>query len=119
MIQTKQCSTCGQIKPLSEFSKRTGSSDGHQYRCRTCQAAYFGAWYQQNRDRALAKTQRWRQANPGKAAAASRRHRATHADHHKVYMREYMRQYYANNPEQRQKQKARDRTRYHSKRIQT
>lgn len=35
-IQTKRCSKCKQIKPLSEFSKNRTKLDGLNYQCKTC-----------------------------------------------------------------------------------
>ena len=32
----KQCTKCGELKPLSEFCKRKTSPDGHQYHCKEC-----------------------------------------------------------------------------------
>ena len=45
----KYCGTCGQDKPPSEFNKSVREPDGHQSRCRTCQADYYAT----NRDRYL------------------------------------------------------------------
>lgn len=33
---SKECSSCHQVKPLSEFSKRADSKDGYQGRCKAC-----------------------------------------------------------------------------------
>lgn len=35
-IATKRCSACGEVKPLSEFSRCKGNRDGLQYSCKTC-----------------------------------------------------------------------------------
>jgi hypothetical protein len=32
----KTCSKCGETKPLTEFSKRVNSNDGHDYWCKAC-----------------------------------------------------------------------------------
>jgi hypothetical protein len=45
----KHCGTCGLDKPPSEFNKSVREPDGHQSRCRTCQADYYAT----NRDRYL------------------------------------------------------------------
>jgi len=36
MSQTKKCSKCGEIKPLSEFYKSSTRKNGHQCLCKTC-----------------------------------------------------------------------------------
>lgn len=35
-IKGKQCSTCGEMKPLSEFHKSKKERDGHRSRCKDC-----------------------------------------------------------------------------------
>ena len=44
-IRRKQCCTCKQWQPTTEFNRRARASDGLQSRCRTC----FRAWYEANR----------------------------------------------------------------------
>ena len=46
MDATKRCSTCHEVRPVSEYNARTAAKDGLQARCRTCSRA----WYQANRD---------------------------------------------------------------------
>ena len=35
-IQTKRCSHCKQIKPISEFNKNHSQKDGYSHRCKIC-----------------------------------------------------------------------------------
>ena len=35
-MKTKRCSLCGEVKPLSVFTKRSRSKDGHESQCRVC-----------------------------------------------------------------------------------
>lgn len=37
---TKRCSTCREIKPLTEFNKLAKAKDGRQYNCRECNKRY-------------------------------------------------------------------------------
>lgn len=37
--ETKQCSLCGQTKPVADFSAHPRTRDGLQSQCRSCQAA--------------------------------------------------------------------------------
>ena len=60
---SKKCSTCGKIKPLSEFHKRKDSPDGYRNQCKYCyteraksrpnfverQRAYWRKYYKKNR----------------------------------------------------------------------
>ena len=47
----KTCHTCKESKPVSEFYKRTKSSDGLQDVCKKCQDDYRRAWTEGNRDK--------------------------------------------------------------------
>ena len=90
----KNCSTCGELKSFSEFTKDKARKDGLDLSCRTCtsirnraryaknkeaEAARKARAYAENRDVMLARNRRWREAN-----------REKEREQHKVY--------YANNP---------------------
>lgn len=47
----KQCSSCGDTKPLDEFCARSDSLDGRRGSCRACLAAYKARQYQSNKAR--------------------------------------------------------------------
>lgn len=38
-LATKACSSCGVVKPLSEFHRARASKDGHCWRCKPCARA--------------------------------------------------------------------------------
>lgn len=59
----KTCRRCGVERPLTEFNRNRRERDGMQRTCRKCQLEV-------NRD--------WRERNPEKARAASRRYQARH-----------------------------------------
>ena len=87
----KRCNRCGESKPVSEFSKGSGNSDGLQRNCKSCAADR----YQQNREKIRAQQkQNWlrystenaealkfksieyRKNNPDSAKTQKRRYRA-------------------------------------------
>lgn len=35
-MQTKFCPTCGETKPITEFSRNRAAKDGHQSQCKAC-----------------------------------------------------------------------------------
>jgi hypothetical protein len=37
MMYTKKCATCGEVKPITMFSKDKTRKDGHRYSCKVCQ----------------------------------------------------------------------------------
>lgn len=71
---SKRCSTCKQIKPISEFCKSCGTKDGHDHRCKMCHGKQNkkyrrtekGQVYQKNYQKHYRKTE--------KAKAAQKRY---------------------------------------------
>ena len=64
----KQCSKCGQDKPLDDFNKRKLSKDGRCVLCRECQKTAKAIWYAANKDRANAYDRQYHQQNKAQAA---------------------------------------------------
>jgi hypothetical protein len=65
MAETKVCSKCGELKPLSAFNKNKTSNDGHRSQCRECQRAirlenrdYYMEKSAEYREKAYRKTDR-------------------------------------------------------------
>jgi hypothetical protein len=50
-MATKQCTRCGKIKSLSEFSKNKNTADKHSYHCKTCAKRYSSEYYKTNRQK--------------------------------------------------------------------
>ena len=46
----KECSKCKEIKPLSEFSKKTKSKDGKSYDCKSCNNNYLTKYRETNQE---------------------------------------------------------------------
>jgi len=44
MESTKKCTRCGEVKPLSAFSKHRLSSDGHAWQCKECNTNRGKEW---------------------------------------------------------------------------
>lgn len=55
----KQCTKCGKVKPIEEFSPDHRRLDGHVSRCKSCAGAYRDA----HRDEALAYQARYRESH--------------------------------------------------------
>lgn len=58
MEGAKACSKCGEMKPLSEFSKQTSAKDGRQSECKECARKYSREYHRSGRLAAV------RRANP-------------------------------------------------------
>lgn len=69
MGETKICTKCDEVKPLSEFGKDK-SRDGRQSRCRLCANAYARQYYVEHKEERAA-------------------YRAEHREEHLAYYREY------------------------------
>lgn len=63
-METKKCSECGRILPLSEFNKNRNTKDGLQVRCRDCFSRYNKARYAANREKTKEAVKRYRAENP-------------------------------------------------------
>ena len=85
-MDTKRCSKCEVIKPLSDFYRRTGANSYHSA-CKACERAMAKDWYKRNRDKAKSKYQEWRVGNQD----AVKRYRAENRRKH--YQQELMRKY--------------------------
>ena len=77
----KRCSKCKHELPLSEFSKRSASKDGLNYKCKTCCRVYGRGYWQSDQGKAVqikylqsekgkAAVKKYQQSDKGKAACA-------------------------------------------------
>ena len=69
----KTCSKCKQTKQLTEFHKRSRSSDGLQSKCKVCNKARAKKWQQNNLEKERARVKKYRENNPEKARAIDRK----------------------------------------------
>ena len=54
--------------------------DGHRNECKACWKVIQRRYYEQNREKAIANVQRWREANPERYKAYRRRYLAEHGE---------------------------------------
>jgi hypothetical protein len=66
----KTCSRCKHEQPSENFYREKKSKGGLSYECRECRKAASAAWQQENPEKAIARTQRWRDKHPEKVKAA-------------------------------------------------
>ena len=86
MTAMKKCSGCGRLLPLSEFSKKKGSSDGLQSRCRKCFSNYNKARYLSNPSKFKADVRRYREENPERELATRIKSCERKPTHKNAYM---------------------------------
>lgn len=60
MTKEKRCTLCGETKPLDQFHRHKGSSDGRRPSCKSCCNAASAAWRRANPNYMI----EWREANP-------------------------------------------------------
>lgn len=72
----KQCSKCGEVKPLEAFGKRKAAKDGREFQCRKCVKAYYKDWYSANKPESAAKFKAWRSGQPHMKRANDRARKA-------------------------------------------
>ena len=61
----KQCCRCKEVKPLSEFYKKSSTKDGYYYHCKLCQNIHGKKHYEKNKSYYISKAEKWRKDNPG------------------------------------------------------
>lgn len=94
---SKRCIKCDEVKPLAEFSRHVRAKDGHRADCKTCAAAHYLAYREQNREREAERQRAWYEANREYVAERKRAYRQVNKEH----IAEYRRAYYEANPDKR------------------
>jgi hypothetical protein len=75
----KKCSKCGEIKPLTEFSKNRRNKDGLSSKCKECADAYNKIYRTIHAEEAKIRTRLWYTDNKEKAVADAREYRKKNA----------------------------------------
>lgn len=76
----KQCTKCGQTKPLDEFSRRNDSPDGRRSQCIECTRERWARYYATHREALLEYQARYRTTNPETVHERSARYRAANRE---------------------------------------
>jgi hypothetical protein len=77
---TKECTGCGQEKPLSGFHKARNYRLGVKYRCKVCILERHKRYYQENKDRERERVKQYYQENKGKERERQKRYRQENKD---------------------------------------
>lgn len=62
-METKLCTKCGQVKPVSEFGKNKSKKDGLQSHCKECVKIYKKKHYEENKEQYKIRNQSYREHN--------------------------------------------------------
>ena len=104
-MEIKRCFKCGEIKPISEFSKDKKCKDGLNSWCKECYSEYSKNWCKEHKEEVRIKrhkrykkhdvqirenSKKWRKANPEKIREANHRWRKANPEkireHSKTYI---------------------------------
>ena len=80
----KKCALCKELKPLSDFTKKSESKDGLGFRCKACRQQH----YQQSKDHRCALAKEYRRQNIEHVRAKDREHYQQNRDHIRAMDRE-------------------------------
>ncbi len=74
-METKKCSKCGEVKPISECHKSKISNDGYNWRCKSCRNELNKKWYRKNKQVVRERMKKWRLVNKEKCREISKKWR--------------------------------------------
>lgn len=77
---SKRCSRCGEVKTLDEFSRDRSARDGLQSACKECRRLIVQKWRQENPDKVRAYSRRYQQENAAARREYSRQRRRRNAE---------------------------------------
>lgn len=75
-MRIKQCSKCGEWKPLEAFYRMVGMRDGHRNECKACNLSAKAARYRANPEPTIARVKKWQQENRERHLETQRRIKA-------------------------------------------
>jgi hypothetical protein len=93
MIESKACSKCKQVKPLSEFDKSKATKSGHKPSCKQCKYLANKVYRTENQDKIREIKKAWCLKNPEKLTE----YRKKAASNSAIYNREKARLYHQKN----------------------
>lgn len=123
MAEMRTCTECGEVKPLTEFHRRSdGHGDGYNRQCKRCRITHTieqrkanpektraatRRYYVGNTEKVTAANSKWAAANRDKINASQRRIRAEHPERQRASSLKYK----AANPEKGRQDRLRRRAR--------
>lgn len=70
----KSCTKCGEVKPLSEFYKKSASRDGHHPNCKACCRLVAKAYFEKSPEKVQQSRKAWKIKNPEKVKLEFKRY---------------------------------------------
>lgn len=88
---TKECSKCGDLKPLDEFSRASKERSGYKSACKACIKITAADHYRRNKPRIDEKNQKWAKEHPLRMAEYWTRYRLRNPEKHLAAVRDWQR----------------------------
>jgi hypothetical protein len=98
-MDTKQCGTCKDLKPIFEFYKDSSRKDGLQSRCKQCHASMMHQHYAANKDVILHKNKAYRAINKDSIRKNKKKYRKENKEKIAVLHKKYIRKDQKQHPE--------------------
>lgn len=93
MIESKRCSKCGEVKPISEFHIRDRNKGSYVSRCKDCKKHYRKQYYEDNREKENKNSKRYNKEHSEEISTQKKQW----YQEHKEDIRAYNKNYYKNN----------------------
>lgn len=97
----KICSTCKELKEISNFPREKRNKDGYKGKCRSCLSKYQKEWRLNNKEHSKGYQKIYRENNKEKA----KEHRLKIKESYKEYYKKYNKKYNLEHKEERRKYK--------------
>ncbi len=95
----KECSKCGEEKPISEFDKDKSGSGGLSSRCKECRSAYGKKWYTLNTEKQKKQSLEYYYAHRDEVLERGREYGIEYRKNNKEKIAAQHKEYYYNNLE--------------------
>ncbi len=113
-MNNKQCFTCKEVRPISEFHKSSRNCDGYAGKCKSCTSEYGKGYYRRNKEKILVRQRErqeerseymrgWVAKNHEYVRAYQRKYAEEHKEHRNALKRQ---RYQKNIEEERAKKRA-------------
>ena len=113
-MDTKRCTKCNLVKPVSEFHKTTKNADTYRSQCKSCTNAKNRDWYNENAEARIEQTNRYQREHPEKVREYGKRYCQ---NHHEKRLETY-RRYRETHPDERRAYRKTEKSRNAIKRCQ-